>query len=77
LEAFSDGRVAAFMLQECQNAGLILRAVAGSTIAFCPPLIITNEQIDDMIDRFGTALDKTLAFAHAEKLLKTDSQAIA
>jgi len=35
--------------------GLIVRAI-GDTIAFCPPLIITRAQIDDMFDRFGRAL---------------------
>ncbi len=68
-QAFADGRVGARMQLECQNAGLILRAVAGNSLAFCPPLIITDAQIDDMIERFATALDKTLEFAQAENLL--------
>ena len=39
-----------------QNAGLITRAM-GDTIAFAPPLIITEPEIDDLLDRFGQALD--------------------
>jgi 4-aminobutyrate--pyruvate transaminase len=35
--------------------GLIVRAM-GDSIAFCPPLIITAEQIDDMFARFGRAM---------------------
>jgi len=35
--------------------GLIIRAI-GDTIAFCPPLIITPSEIDDMFDRFERAL---------------------
>lgn len=35
--------------------GLIVRAM-GDAIAFCPPLIITAEQIDDMFARFGRAM---------------------
>ncbi|SDJ03286.1 aspartate aminotransferase family protein [Variovorax sp. OV700] len=35
--------------------GLIVRAM-GDSVAFCPPLIITAEQIDDMFARFGRAM---------------------
>jgi len=35
--------------------GLIVRAM-GDSIAFCPPLIITAEQIGDMFARFGRAM---------------------
>jgi 4-aminobutyrate---pyruvate transaminase len=38
--------------------GLIIRAV-GDTIAICPPLIIEQEEIDLLIDRFRAALDDT------------------
>ena len=31
--------------------GLIVRTVAGSSIAFCPPLIINRQQIDEIIER--------------------------
>jgi 4-aminobutyrate--pyruvate transaminase len=34
----------------------------GDSIAFCPPLIITESQIDDMFDRFAKALDETEAW---------------
>ncbi|MCC7282538.1 MAG: aspartate aminotransferase family protein, partial [Acetobacteraceae bacterium] len=37
--------------------GLIVRALVNDTIAFCPPLIIDEAQIDDMFDRFAKALD--------------------
>ncbi|MFT6774909.1 MAG: 4-aminobutyrate--pyruvate transaminase [Paracoccaceae bacterium] len=42
------------------NAGLILRA-SGDAICFCPPLIITSEQIDEMFDLAHTALDAMMA----------------
>jgi len=41
-----------------QEHGLILRAMA-DTVALCPPLIITAEEIDEMLRRFGKALDDT------------------
>ncbi|CAN5364006.1 aspartate aminotransferase family protein [soil metagenome] len=46
-------RVAEFALAE----GLIIRAM-GDALAFCPPLIITAEQIDDMFARFDRAMQR-------------------
>jgi 4-aminobutyrate--pyruvate transaminase len=43
-----------------QEHGLIVRAM-GDTVALCPPLIITAEEIDEMLRRFGKALDDTAA----------------
>ena len=37
------------------DEGLIIRAI-GDIIAFCPPLVITHKQIDEMFDRFARAL---------------------
>ena len=40
--------------------GLIDRAVLqGDTLAFSPPLIITEAEIGEMMKRFGQALDET------------------
>jgi 4-aminobutyrate---pyruvate transaminase len=44
----------------CHEEGLIIRAI-GDIIAFCPPLIITEKQIDDVFDRFGRALARLAA----------------
>jgi 4-aminobutyrate--pyruvate transaminase len=41
-----------------QEHGLIVRAMV-DTIALCPPLVITAEEIDEMLRRFGRALDDT------------------
>ena len=41
----------------CQDEGLIIRAI-GETIAFCPPLIISEAEIDDLFARFGRALKR-------------------
>lgn len=51
-------------MNKAADHGLIVRALLNDTIAFCPPLIITEEQIDDMFDKFGRALDD--AFAHVD-----------
>ena len=49
-----------------QEEGLICRAVAGDSIAVCPPLIIDEAGINEMFDALGKALDKTLAWARKE-----------
>ncbi|SFF98295.1 aminotransferase [Neptunomonas qingdaonensis] len=68
-QAFNGGVVGAFAQQACQNHGMITRAVAGSSIAFCPPLIVTEAQIDEMVEIFSKALDETYLFVKKEGLL--------
>jgi 4-aminobutyrate---pyruvate transaminase len=43
-----------------QEEGVITRAI-GDSLAVCPPLIITEAEIDEMFDRLGRALDRTEA----------------
>jgi len=43
-----------------QENGLIVRALM-DTVALCPPLVITADEIDEMLRRFGKALDETAA----------------
>lgn len=52
------GPVAAYLHARAQEHGLILRAIE-DTLAFCPPLIITEAEIGMILDRFGAALDDT------------------
>lgn len=52
-----------------QEEGLILRALGGDRVAFCPPLVITEAEIDELFDRYERALAKTLDWAKAEGLL--------
>jgi len=68
-ERFSGGKVGAFAMLSCQQHGLIVRAVAGNSIALCPPLIITHTQIDDIVKVLEIALDETLLHAKDEGLL--------
>lgn len=68
-QVFAAGAVGGKIIELCQENGLILRAVAGSTIAFCPPMIITDEQIDSMIEKFSEALDKAYIWAMAQGLM--------
>jgi len=68
-EVFPDGKVGAIAKQCCQNHGLLVRAVGGNCLAFCPPLIIQPEQVDEMIEMFGKGLENTYAYVQKEKLL--------
>lgn len=56
-----DPSAAGYLQQTCQEHGLIGRALAGTTFAVCPPLIITREQIDELIDILKKGLDATAA----------------
>ena len=68
-EAFAGGAVGAFGQQACERHGLITRAVAGSSLALCPPLIATKDHVDEVLDSFGKALDETLEYVSKEALL--------
>jgi len=59
--------VGAYLVRRAQEHGLLIRPLADS-IAFCPPLIITEEQISDLTTRFGRALDDTLAWVGEQGL---------
>ena len=67
--AFSDGVVGHFAMNACQQNGMITRAVAGSSLAFCPPLIVTQAHIDEMIEITAKSLDQTLDFVTKNGLL--------
>jgi adenosylmethionine-8-amino-7-oxononanoate aminotransferase len=68
-QAFADGKIGGFATARCQHHGLIVRPVAGSSLALCPPLIINRAQIDEIIDKLSLALADTLAYAHDEGVL--------
>ena len=68
-EGFADGKVGAMTKQFCQDQGLLIRAVSGNCLAFCPPLIINDEQIDEMIFMFEAALKQTLDYVPKHNLM--------
>ncbi len=70
-KAFANGAMGAYAIQRCQEHGLIIRAVAGNSLAVCPPLIITETQIDEMVEKLRLALDETLDFAQTQGLLES------
>ncbi len=44
----------------CEEEGLITRAIFGDALAFCPPLIITEAQVNDMFDILERGLNRSL-----------------
>ena len=60
--------IGAAVVAAAQRNGLILRALAGDIVAFCPPLIITTEQVNEMFDAVEKALDEVEAHVTKEGL---------
>lgn len=48
----------------CEHNGVILRNL-GDSIAFCPPLVISDAQVHELFDKFARSLDETLAWVRA------------
>jgi 4-aminobutyrate--pyruvate transaminase len=59
--------VGTYLYKRAQAHGLIVRNMIDS-IAFTPPLIITAEEIDEILAKFGQALDDTWAWVQSQNL---------
>ena len=53
----------AYFQKQAESEGLIIRAI-GDTIAVCPPLIIVEDEIDELLGCLGRALDATTAWVN-------------
>ncbi|HWD17468.1 MAG TPA: aspartate aminotransferase family protein [Casimicrobiaceae bacterium] len=51
--------VGAFLVRRAQHHGVILRNMPGDIVAFCPPLVVIEREIDEMFAGFGKALADT------------------
>ncbi len=61
----TPGKVGVRLMEELLTHGVILRAL-GDTLAFCPPMIITEEEVEALMAPLPAALDATYAWARAE-----------
>ncbi len=52
------GTLGRYMATRAQEHGMITRAM-GDAVAFCPPLIVTEQEVGLILERFGKALDDT------------------
>ncbi|MDH4248554.1 MAG: aminotransferase, partial [Deltaproteobacteria bacterium] len=59
-------KVGVYASERCQGQGLIVRPLVDS-LAICPPLIITEAQVDELLLRLRTGLDETLAWVRKGK----------
>jgi 4-aminobutyrate--pyruvate transaminase len=55
------GKAGAFAYEQAHTHGLIVRGIQ-DTVAFCPPLIITPDEVRDMVARFARTLDDVTRF---------------
>ncbi len=55
------------LVKHAEEHGLICRAMVFDTIGFSPPLIISRAEIDELLDRFGRALDDLAAVLAEER----------
>ncbi len=60
--------IGAAVVAAAQKHGLIVRPLAGDIVAFCPPLIVTAEQIDAIFAAIEKALDDVEARVGKEGL---------
>ncbi len=61
------GQVGGVFSARAQAQGLLIRNL-GDTIAVCPPLIISEAEIDLLLERFGRALEETADWVAGEGL---------
>lgn len=54
--------VGAYLVKRAQAHGLILRVLGGDIIAFSPPLVITEAEVNELLAKTKLALDDTLAW---------------
>lgn len=62
----TPGRLGGLMNAAMQRNGLISRNM-GDAVAFCPPMILTREQADEMLDIIARSLDEVEAEAGTSK----------
>jgi len=55
--------VGPYCMARAQQHGLLVRALPGDALAFCPPLVVKEHEIDMIMERFAKALDDTAEMA--------------
>lgn len=61
-------KVGARLSKLCEQHGVIARTLANDTLAFSPPLIMTVAEVDEMLDRVGTAVDELTVQLRRERI---------
>jgi len=66
---FAGMKVGQFCAKAAEDNGLVIRPLGGNRVAVCPPLIIETTHVDELMEKFGAALNLTLDWVTAEKLI--------
>ncbi len=61
-------KVGAYANERCAEYGLLIRPLTNDSLAFCPPLIVKEAEVDAIFDAVTRALDDTQAWVEKEKL---------
>lgn len=64
----TPGKLGPRLANELLARGVITRAIV-DTLVFCPPMVITEAEMEELFAPLGPALDATLDWARAENLL--------
>ncbi|HEX3756048.1 MAG TPA: aminotransferase [Rhizomicrobium sp.] len=65
----ADKIVGATCARLCEAEGLIVRPLLSDRVALCPPLVISEPEVNELFDRLERALAKTLDWVKQESLL--------
>lgn len=57
----ADRKASQIVASKAQEHGLVVRGLPGDAVGICPPLIITDAQIDELFDKLTLALDEAQA----------------
>ena len=66
---FAGMKVGQFCAKAAEDNGLVIRPLGGNRVAVCPPLIIETTHVDELMEKFGAALNLTLDWVTAEELV--------
>jgi 4-aminobutyrate--pyruvate transaminase len=61
-------RIGPRLARLCEEHGVISRSVANDSLCFSPPLIISKDEIDELLSRFGKALDELTVQLRRERI---------
>lgn len=67
--SFPNADIVQSLQTRAQEHGLLVRALGSTSVGICPPLIVTERQIDEITSSLGTALDETYKAAERQGLL--------
>ncbi len=70
----AQDKVGARLAKLCEAHGVIARALPGDTLAFSPPLIMTKDEVAEMLDRVGLALDELAVHLRRERIAVVSSR---